>query len=568
MRTAFEKVQTFYLLLCLALSGMFLYLATVCYFSDSEIWLLAVSKKAFSPGSLQSVYYKWALHAVVFVTSFWSKNNLLIYEISRIVFAFIALASIALIATCFSKIYQKKQLCLPIFLVCLTSSVFFNQGFRIRADILALFFHACFLLAVFSHFKEFKKIALLLTIVNAILLLTTPKSVIFIALHVLIGLYFFSQESKVHKHLGKKILVSILAPLTLGLFVLSSLAFLHPDNSILLAIQSAGDFYLKSFDPALGGADFFRSMDFMYVIRFLRLSLVHTLLFLGWFILFFQDIFSKNKNSLHSFFHMYCACLLGLILLYNQKLPFFLGPFLTPVIAIQFCSLDRFLSSRRVIKWLPPLLITVACWLCWKQFMVNMQFNSNTLQKEFISQLQTYKKKNPAVSIYDIVGLLPQDNTYYLFIGPGEVSRNRDILSRIQANPPDIYLYTYKNIFFTEDLQSFLQYNYLEYSPGVWLKAQHLQTDPKQSPQAKIIQMNKKSYWLFPFNKPHIIYSHHTKRDILSECLFLDSELQLTQIATQWVAVPLAHTNFSMVMFPAPKFYQNPFQVFRFDTAF
>ncbi len=568
MRTAFEKVQTLYLLLCIAFGGLFLYLATVCYFSDSEIWLLAMSKKAFSAGSLQAVYYKWPLHALVFVTSFWSKNNLLIYEISRIFFALLALTSLGLIAACFSKIYQKKQLFLPIFLICLTSSVFFNQGFRIRADILALFFHACFLLAVFSNLKSFRKLTLLLTALNAVLLLTTPKSLIFIALHVIVGLYFFSQESKDHKLLGKRILVSILAPLTVGLFALSCLAFLYPDHSILFAIQSAGDFYMKSFDPTLGGAVFFTSMDFMYVIRFLQLSVVHTFIFLGWLILFLKHVFSKNRNSLHSFFNIYCACLLSLILLYNQKLPFFLGPFLTPVIAIQFCSLDRILSSRRRFKWLPPLLLSVACWLCWKQFMVNLQFNNNTLQKEFISQLQTYKKKNPAVSIYDIVGLLPQDNTYYLFIGPGEVSRSRDILSRVQENPPDIYLYTYKNIFFTEDLQSFLQNNYLQYSPGVWLKAQHLRTDPKKSPHTKIIQMNNKSYWLFPFNKPHLIYSHHTKKDILSECLFLDSNLQLTQIATQWVAVPLGHINFSMVMFPAPKFYQNPFQVFRFDTAF
>lgn len=568
MRIALQKIQTFYLLLCLAFSGLFIHLATICYFSDSEIWLLALSKKALSVGAAQSVYYKWFFHIVVFITAFWSDNNLLIYEVSRIVFALIALTSIILVAASFSKIYQKKHLFLPLVLICLTSSLFFNQGFRIRADILALLLHACFLFLVFYNFNARRKYILLFTLLNAALLLTTPKAFIFIILQSMIGLYFCSQQSTEQKLLGKKILISVVAPFTIVLFALSCLGFIHPQHSLFSAIQSAGDFYLKSFNPDLGGALFFSAMDFMYVLRFLRLSLVHTFLFIAWLVLFFIDIFSKRKNSMHSFFHIYGACLLSLILLYNQKLPFFLGPFLTPVIAVLFCSLDNFIATRAFSKWISPLLIVVACWLCWKQYCINLQFNNNLLQKKFISQLQTYKKVNPAVTIYDIIGLLPQDNTYYLFIGPGEVTRSHEILSTIQKNPPDIYLYTYKNVFFNDDLRLFLNHHYLEYSPGVWLKAQHMRADQKHSHNAKIIQFNNKSYWLFSNNKPHIIYSQNAKKDILSDCLLLDSELKLTQSEAQWIAIPLEHIDFSVVTLPTPKFSQNPFHLFRFDTPF
>ena len=568
MGIALQKIQTFYLLLCIAFSGLFIHLATICYFSDSEIWLIALSKKVFSASAVQSVYYKWFFHMVVFITAFWSDNNLLIYEVSRIVFALIALTSAVLVAATFAKIYQKKHLFLPLILICLTSSLFFNQGFRIRADIIALLLHACFLFVVFHDFKPRRKYLLWLMALNMALLLTTPKALIFIALQSLIGCHFLSQQSSEKRFIGRTILVSLLLPLTFALFILTCLVFAQPNHTLLFALQSAGDFYLKSFDPGLGGALFFKSMDFMYVLRFLRLSMVHTLLLVGWLVLFFVHIFSKQKNPTHSFFYLYGAYLLSLVLVYNQKLPFFLGPFLTPLIAIQFCSLDHYCSSRPLLKWLSPLLIAAACWLCWKQFKVNQQFNGNLLQKEFISQLQTYKKENPAVSVYDIIGLLPQDNTYYLFIGPGEVTRSRDILASLRAKPPDIYLYTYKNIFFNDELQTFLKKKYLEYSPGVFLQAQHIRADEKTSHNMDIIQFKNKSYWLFPYNKPSFVFSQTRKKDIISECLLLDSALKPTQIATQWLAIPLEHIHFSVVNVPLPKFSQNPFMLFRFDTAF
>lgn len=568
MRIALQKIQTFYLLLCLIISGLFIHLATVCYYSDSEIWLIAISKKALSVGAVQSVYYKWFFHVVVFVTSFWSTNNLVVYDVARLVFSAIALAAVVLVAASFAKIYQKKYLFLPLVLICLTSSLFFNQGFRIRADILALLLHACFLYLVFQDFKPRRKYLLLFLLLNTALLLTTPKALIFIAMHILIGCHFFFHQTSEKKFIGKTILISLLSPLTLVLFILVCLGFIQPEHSLFTALRSAGDFYLKSFDPDLGGALFFKSMDFMYVLRFLRISLVHTLLLVGWLVIFFANIFSKQKVAHHSFFHLYGAILLSLILLYNQKLPFFLGPLLTPLIAIQFCSLEHYLGSRPLLKWVCPILISAACWLCWKQFLVNRQFNSNFWQKEFISQLQTYKKANPSVSVYDIIGLLPQDNTYYLFIGPGEVTRSREILAALRAQPPDIYLYTYKNIFFNHDLEMFLKNNYLEYSPGVWLKAQHMRADEKTSHNTQIIQFNNRGYWMFPYIKTQFIFSQTTKKDILSDCLFLDSELKPTQNATHWLAVPLEQVHFSVVTVPLPKFSQNPFMVFRFDTAF
>jgi hypothetical protein len=42
----------------------------------------------------------------------------------------------------------------------------------------------------------------------------------------------------------------------------------------------------------------------------------------------------------------------------------------------------------------------------------------------------------------------------------------------------------------------------------------------------------------------------------------------LSQTEAQWLAIPLEHIDFLVITIPPPKFSQNPFVVFRFDTAF
>lgn len=568
MRIALNKIQTFYFLLAVSFAALFLFLATQCYFSDSEIWLLAISKTVFSANPVSAVYHKWIFHAIIAATSFWSNDNLAIYTTSRLVFALISLASLLLIAATFSKVYQKRTLFLPVFLVCLTSTLFFNQGFRIRADVLALFFHALFLYFLFYK-KTSKRIDLLLFMLfNLALLLCTAKAIIFIALHILLGIYFYGQQEQNKKNLGFNLLLSVLAPLTICLFAVSCLSIVAPAHKFLQIFQSAGDFYIKSFHPELGGARFFSEIDFMYVLRFLRQSYVHTFICLSWLILFFVNIFRKNKDTLVSLLNLYGALLLSFVLVYNQKLPFFLGPFLTPLWAVQYCYLEQFLSTKKFTQWISPLLIGLACWISWNQYKVNTLFNTNIYQKDFIGQLQSYQRSYPKIKIYDVIGTLPLDNIYYEFIGPGEVTRRQEILRSLKQNPPEMFLQTYKNIYFGEDLNLFLMANYVEFSPGVWLRAKHYLLNKEHSSKTKIYRKGNDYYWLISHESPHMIFDQVGKTNIMNECLFLDPELKVSQNNTTWVAVPLKYTQFSMVLAPQPLLTHNPFIIFRFDTSF
>lgn len=565
-----DRSQLFFAFLAVLLGGLFFSLSTHCYYSDSEIWLLTLSQRALNPGDLISIYFKWLFHSVTKVASFAASTNLELYTATRWLYALIAIFALVFNALAFAKIFANKNLFLPLFIITLTSSLFFNQGFRIRADVLALLFHSLFIWTVVTSQRfDFFKMTLLI-LLNLALLLTTPKSLIFVVLHTFLGaFYLFLSHNKISQVKGRAILLSVFIPGTLGLLFLSLLSVLNPSHLLLLSLKSAVDFYFKSFDPGLGGAHFFRAYDFMYLVRFFSNSLVHTFLFLCWVFLFFKAIvLNSERTEDHLIFDLSTALLIIFIFLYNQKLPFFLGPFLTPVIAHQFCV---FWNCLQKSKWKS---ITVLCLLlassalAIRQYITNQQLNNNWAQRKVIAEIEEYKTKHPAVSFYDVVGLLPLNNSYYFFMGPGEVSRRQPILSALKSNPPDIYLYTLKNVFFEPDLKAFLEAEYWQSQPGVWVKAKNIKLDKTSYFTNNILRINNQSYWLTRGESQSTIFSRTTGKEITSLCFFLNEQKQVSHNDIFWIAIPMDSINVSIVSLPPLHLSTNPYTLFRFDTAF
>lgn len=565
-----DKTQLLSVFLTALLTILFFLLATHCYYSDSEIWLLALSQRVFESGELISIYFKWLFHVVTKMASFFVNSNLDLYTATRCLYAAIALAALAFNALAFSTIFDNKKLFLPLMVVTLTSSLFFNQGFRIRADILALLFHSLFVgTVVRAKILSAPKIAAL-TFLNFAMLLTTPKSLLFLGIHSALGCFFlFISANQTSRSKGRAILLSVFIPCTLGLLSIIILSMVAASHPLILSLKAAADFYIKSFDPGLGGAAYFHAYDFMYLERFFKSSVVHTFLFIFWFFVFFRGLFFKtDRSELHIIFDLSTALLIIFIFLYNQKLPFFLGPFLTPVLAHQFCVFWLKVQKLKQGSYILCGLLFIGSALSVLQFTNNWKHNSNTLQRTVIAELESFKKKNPQKSIYDVIGLLPLNNSYYFFMGPGEVSRRHLILSEIKKTPPDIYLYTLKNVFFEPELTSYLESSYWQSQPGVWLKAQNIKLDNKDYFTNQILQINNRPYWLTPTKSMSSIFSSETGKDITSLCYFLDQQKQVSQTDIFWVAIPIQFLKISVVELPILKLSANPSIVFRFDTSF
>lgn len=279
-------------------------------------------------------------------------------------------------------------------------------------------------------------------------------------------------------------------------------------------------------------------------------------------------IFKNPRTENHLIFDLSTAVLIIFIFLYNQKLPFFLGPFLTPVIAHQFCVFWLKVQRYRWHSLGVGLLLLSCSALCLRQYSLNRKHNSNTAQRTVIAELEDFKHKNPQTSLYDVIGLLPLNNSYFYFIGPGEVSRREPILSALKKTPPDIYLYTLKNIFFEPELKGFLEAQYWQAQSGVWLKAQNFHLDKTKFFTNEVLRFNNKAYWLTRSTANTKVFSQTTGKDITSFCYFLNKQKQVSQSDIFWVAIPLESLHVSIVGVPLLKLSANPSILFRFDTAF
>jgi hypothetical protein len=567
-----NKIEILYVFLAIVLAFLYLHLSYFCYFADSEIWLLTLSQKVFQPSDLVSIYYKYFFHLFTKFTTFLAQTNVDTYKQARLSFALLSLLTLILNAFVFTKIFNNKKLFVPIFIFTLSSSLFFNQGFRIRADILVTFFH-CLYLLVFLYSKKFdKKTTLLLTTITIFMILTTPKAILFIVSYFFLGLLFYFHSSEIEsRKKAVSLILSVLIPLYLGLLLLMFFIFFQPQNQIFIALQSALDFYIKSFDPELGGSSLFKSYDFMYFFRFLKTSWAQSVLMIFWFFSFLINSFlGKSKSDLRQTFHIYTAVLFLLIIAYNQKLPFFLGSFLTPVIAFQLCFFYDWTKTSKILKPLFSAILLVAFTTSLFQYISNLSYNNNHDQLQFISELEKYKLKNPDITIYDVIGLLPKNNSHYFFVGPGEVSRRELIFAQLIQQSPDLYIYTFKNNYFEPALSSFLNQNYFQYLPGVWIKSINYNLSEDTKAIEQVIKLKNIKYWLIVAPKTNSvhIYESTSGQEITSQCLFFDSAMNPSEQDIQWVAIPFLNHRFSLVSTPLPVLTKNPHQLFRFDTSF
>ena len=172
------SADAFYKILATAMTLLFFHLAWICYFSDSEIWLMAMSQQISAANSLTSIYYKFFFHLVNKVSFFWATHNLEVYRASRMTFAAIGFLAACAQAQIVSQVFQLRKLRTPTFLFIISASLFFNQAFRVRADVLSLLIYSIIVLLVLNWSAfSYKRLAGLSGL-QVLLLLTTPKSII------------------------------------------------------------------------------------------------------------------------------------------------------------------------------------------------------------------------------------------------------------------------------------------------------------------------------------------------------------------------------------------------------
>jgi hypothetical protein len=562
--------------LALCLSALFVLFSVQCYYADSEIWLLTLSQKLFHVDGLITIYYKWTFHAFIYLFSHFAPTELDVYSWARIGCAMVGLGAAALTASVYTRVFENKKLFFPLFIFLLSSYLYFNQAFRIRADIFSYFLHILIIWFLLRMQKNpiRKRDHLLLFFLNLLLLTTSPKVIYFFVAQLFLALRLSYKNTSAHKkdffwfiwlgHLSCVLLASLGGALS---FVIHSLP------SAPLTLSLAADFFIGKFSPDSSAPAFGTLESFQYLFNFLFASWAQSFVLLIAAVgllwnLAFRKV--KKQSSLQLSFILYSLILLFFTLLHNDKLPFFLGPMLTPILACAFM-----VTCTLVSNWKPAIfkivlfIITSLClFQATSQYEFNVGLNPNYFQRQVISQLNKYEEQHAPVKIYDVIGLLPRKTEIFVFVGPGEESEKQNLVSSIKAQDPDIIIYSFKAQYLEPQLGEYLRSQMVQIEEGVWAKGQRvsLPTHAKLFKAQKVI--NGTRYWILPVPKEKFVYDTRRNRMINAEILRLNPSMVPTEDTPKFIAVPMNSIFLGLSDFEPPALLVAPEKVFRFDTGF
>lgn len=558
-----------YALIAMGLAALFLVFSTQCYFADSEIWLLTQSQMIFNVGGALSVYYKWAFHFIIYVFSHFAPSELAVYLWARIGCAALALASVALMASAFTRAFQRRDLLFPTIIFLLTSTLFFNQGFRIRADVASAFFHALIVwLMVRNVSRETKWFDhALLLLLNIILLSTGPKAVYFFLAQFVLG-WELSRQAEFSKkyfwwmwqsHLTCVALIGLGSFMTYFIPALPNLP-----ESFALALN----FFIYKFNAEQVAPSFLSRESQLYVIYFFQRNWLHAVflaLGFGWTLFSLVRGSSSSRKSLgiYSFFLFLMA------LLHNDKLPFFLAFMFMPFMA------QSFLLTASQLQRLPRgahatllLLLTLMTFHAVTWYQQHLLFNTNSYQKSAIVTLDKYTQKHPSVKIYDVIGLLPRKTKVFGFIGPGEEQNKKGIMEYVKSQKPDMILTTFKSDFLQPSLGEMLKKGWVQIEEGVWTKGQFISITETPLLFQELRTIGGKIYWVMRAPPQSHIYATNPPKPLHAEILRLDSAFNPTLQSPKFIAIPHNYLSLILSDLPPTGLLISPHKLFRFDTGF
>ncbi len=504
----FSPEQLLYSLLSAMVIAMFCHLALVVYFADSEIWLLTLSQQTFSRSHLISILYKWSFHALTHLFSNHAPTELEVYYYARRGWLIVALCSQAIVAYSFTLFIDRKKLFLPIFIAIVTFSAFFNQGFRIRGDILSLFTHSLIMLSLFKlknrnvrwyHYCW-------ITFLNILLILSTPKSLYFYVAQFAFGMGVY-RYLEAPRNYFLIVWTTHIGPVVLLLGSAVATRLLSSPVDLFAPIYEATDYYLKSFDEDLFNVKYLSTLDFAHVIKAFAKSYFHALVFTIGVAMYLRTSLSRRAASIMTALNIYFGILLLFVVFHNQKFPFFLGSYGTPLIAYTFILSISFFETifQRFTRYIIMALCSAMTMLSVVQYSDNLIGNNNLAQTIAVNNFEDYINRHPDLMYYDIIGILPRKTKMFLFIGPGEISRKSLIINELEKIQPELILFTHKFIYLEPDIRYYLTGSRLTFEKNVWVTGDHFSIVKTMDYFRKPVHFRGKPYWVIPHSpKRHV----------------------------------------------------------------
>lgn len=580
----FSRINIIYFLFAAALTVSFYSFSTFCYVADSEIWLLTLSQNILHVRDIITIYYKWTFHFLIFLFSHWAPTETAVYDWARMGTSTIAVLSVLITTHLFTKIFNNRKMFFPLFFFLLSSSLFFNQGFRIRADIYTYFFHALIVWFLYSRLNKnisWKDHAITLFL-NGLIITTSPKMIYFFISQFFLSLLLVRLSDKHKKKYFWLAWQSHLLCLSLITFACFITFFIHQLPNVPYILSLAAEFYFKKFAPVIFTPEPWSSDAFWYMSNYLFSNLLHSLaLFATLIIIALRYLgltpavlstpqLGNREVQLQNAFGLYAVLMMFCTIIHNDRLPFFLAPMFLPITAYSFLfCVSEFEKLKK--PYLNTIMIVVLCILSYRafaQYIDHAKMNTNFYQKLAIKDLERYKASHPGTRIYDIIGILPRKTDIFAFIGPGEENLKQNLVAQLNSDRPDIVLYVFKMYLLEPQMTDYLMQNMIPIEKSVWARGFSINIQRNLPLFQKLWKYQNKIYWVFPNPKYKHVYDLTNQTLITSQTFPLDDNLKLTKQDAKYIAVPQEYLSLGFSDYEPINFLFPPEKLFRYDTGY
>ncbi len=511
------------------LTAMLFLLSQESYFADSEIWGITLSKNVwdFSVGNF-SLMFKFPFYSLLRLLYEIPGDNYhhLIY--ARILFFCVSLAVLVLTYLIARKVYFKSYIAIIAVFLVLTTTVYLNRSFRVRSDILSLLFSLILIYVNIGYFesnirKTWKSHTFKVILLFALIICSTPKAVYLIFWNLLFVLLLRFKKPPLDRVIYfKPYKYGIIYPICAGLaFLLVSTVFswLGGSNKLYVAYYGAW----RYFYDALVTWDLsnFASQKFHFFSRFLVQNIVFLTLAFIPMVKSFTEIIVKRAITYENAFRVSTFIYFLSVFSYNDLLPFFIAtwvPFLAISAAGYVYSIPLvfgrtvFYRSKTMIYMRTPIVLLMVAFFSYgagEFFILNMAKNSNFTQRATIRGIQRYLSLLGETNHYDVIGILPRNNSIYKFAGPGQAYQIRVVGEYIDEIKPNFIFYVRKAALLEPKLSEILNKSYADLGYGIFGRGVRIFSKPPTvnasdgllsfEQIAKGIEtIEGRSYWVIP----------------------------------------------------------------------
>ncbi len=470
-----------------------LYIAPLCFWTDSEIWAVSSAGKLFTdPQSfafeMKPIFYM----TLALLNSFAHFLNIYFMYVARCFFAINAICILLLTYFLTKRLTGRKLFGFFALGLLATSVEFVQQVYRVRSDFLAT---SAILTLLFllvknhgspnssSHLGDVKGERLkivgnqlrgtLLIIVMALdAAAITPNAAVLLSAFLPFWWIFLLRDYRGilrGERLPRKIKTTIAAVLVALLLVASQW---------LDGLTNSFHYFVETFGSESTGWPYWSLVRFEHLIWFAYKDIP---LFAAILLSVILTLSTKiERNQLTNRF-MYSGVLLALLLFFHPvKLPFMIGsflPFFAIFIAIAMSeALNRWEQKRpycfRIfIKFVCICLFVSQGRLALIAELNILEAHNSDEQIRVIRYLNQYLKQFKDPSYYDVIGILPDFPPSSAFVGPGQIEANRNAAETLKNSKIDFVFYVQKLTLIEDLIASTLQENYLFVGKGVFVRA-------------------------------------------------------------------------------------------------